>query len=167
MPFRIISLPRCREQIQGNGLVSLQSDHSWQNHWLQHLSGSLLNNWHHFKRMCMHAHISTKKRAIMLRLSLQEPSVLCKTPSPVPPRGKDSWIPPGSIGTEFLPSTASEAASKHLARGSKRNVLYLFLTLSQRRALHKVTSDQLLLAGAFLLVFFSSLSRHLCRRGKQ
>lgn len=64
-------------------------------------------------------------------------------------RDKTSGLPPYSIGIEFVPCTPSKGASKHLARGSKWNVFYLFLTLSPRRALHKVTSDMLLLAGTF------------------
>jgi len=89
--------------------------------------------------------------------------VLLKMPSLCLREDETSWLPPGSIGTELIPCTASKGASKHLARASKRNVLYLFLTLSHRRALSKVTSDQLLLAG----FFFPPLSRGLCRRGRQ
>lgn len=68
---------------------------------------------------------------------------------------KTSGLPPCSTGIEIIPCAPFKGASNHLACGSKWNVFYLFLTLSHRRVLHKVTSDMLLLAYTFfsLLIF--------------
>lgn len=83
--------------------------------------------------MCTHAHILIQLSCCACK---SEPSVLCKMPNLASQGDRNSWFPPGSRGIEFIPCIA-------------RNVLYLFLTLSHRRDLCKVTSDQLLLAGFF------------------
>lgn len=85
--------------------------------------------------------------------------VLCKMPRLALWGDNTTWLSSGSAGIEFSSCTTFELASIHLPHSSKRNVLYLFLTLYHRRALQKVTSDQLLLA-----VSFFSLSGALCRR---
>lgn len=101
----------------------------------------------------MHAHILIQLSCCACKCKAHSPLQDAK-PSFLSLQGdKTSGLPPCSVGIEFIPCTPSKGASKHLARGSKWNVFYLFLTLSHKKALHKVTSDMLLLAGTFFSLF--------------